>query len=365
MFPNYNALSASDGSGEAVRATVLSTREVGSANIDVNAITNYPTGTFIATTGTFLSSGKLDPTTVQVFYGTADGTTITITSFAAGYSDLGNAIGDVVVLKPTTEWANIVAQGMQSTTQFPSQFANFVEPAGGVWSTSSGLIGSMTAGNVWYNGVRSVIPVVTSKTFTASKDTYVDFNPATSVFTYVLETNGAAQPAVTSGCVRVALIVTGASAISSIYQAAYWKAVPLVWQYLGSIQVTTNQSTSSNTFVEIPGMTIPVTIPNGATALRATLTGRDINGIEVYCNTAIFTGATSAALTAQIGSSQAYVASNVGQFFPLHCRGFVKSPTAGPIYVTAAFAVNLGGSGGITYINAASTYPLTLEVECC
>src|ERR1700691_908722 len=171
--PNYGDLAASDGSGEPIRAAVQANRSIGSSILTVNLTTNWPTGTFIATTGTLLSNGTLNPTTVQVFYGTCSGATITITSFAAGYSDLGNSIGDVVVIKPTTEWANLASQGVQSTTQFPAQFANFVEPAGGVWSTSSGLVGAMTAGNVWYNGVRSAMPLVTSKTFTASKDTYV------------------------------------------------------------------------------------------------------------------------------------------------------------------------------------------------
>jgi len=230
---DYTVLEASDGEGEPIRAAVQAPRDIGSSSLTVNLTTNWPTGTFIATTGTLLSSGKLDPTTVQVFYGTCSGATITITSFAPGYTDLGNSIGDVVVIKPTTEWANLASKGVQSTTQFPAQFANFVEPAGGVWSTSSGLIGQATPGNVWYNGVRSVMPLVTSNTFTASKDTYIDFNPSSLAFTYVPETNGAAEPAVTSGCVRVALVVTGASAISSISQVEYNAPV-------GSAQVQSN-----------------------------------------------------------------------------------------------------------------------------
>ncbi len=219
--PNFNALNASNGSGEAVRATVQAPRTIGSTSLTVNATTDWPTGTFIATTGTLLSTGKLDPATVQVFYGTTAGTVITITAFAAGYTDQGNAIDDVVVLKPTTEWANIVATGLQSTTQFPGQFANFVEPAGGVWSTSSGLVGGATAGNVWFSGVRSAMANVASHTFTASKDTYVDYNPTTLAFTYVAVTNGAAEPAITSGCVRITKCVTSGSAITAFYQTSY------------------------------------------------------------------------------------------------------------------------------------------------
>jgi hypothetical protein len=107
--PNYQALFASNGSGEAVRATVQATRAPGSATITVNATTNWPTGPFIATTGTLQANGTLLSSTVQVFYGTASGTAITITSFAPGYTDKGNAINDVVVLKPATEWANVVS----------------------------------------------------------------------------------------------------------------------------------------------------------------------------------------------------------------------------------------------------------------
>ena len=221
MQPNYAALSASDGSGEPVLIVLTANRAIGSTTLTGNTPTNWPTGTYIATTGTVQSDGTLNPTTAQVFYGTVSGGNLTITAFAAGYSDLGNSIGDVVVIKPTTEWANIVAQGVQSTTLFPDQFANFVEPAGGVWSTSSGLVGSQTAGNVWYNGVRSVIPVVTTHTFTASKDTYVDFNPATNTFTYVPVTNGATEPAVTASNVRVAKVVTGSSAVTTISQTQY------------------------------------------------------------------------------------------------------------------------------------------------
>jgi hypothetical protein len=246
MFPDYSALSASNGGGEPVRATVQSPRSIGSTAITVNATTNWPTGTFIATTGNLLSTGTLDPTTAQVFYGTASGTAITITAFAAGYTDKGNAEGDVVVLKPTTEWANVVASGLQSTTQFPANFVNFVEPTGGVWSVSSGLVGAATAGNVWYNGTRSAMAAVTSKTFTASKDTYVDYNPSTAVWTYVVVTNGATEPAVTTGCVRIALAAAGASTVvfNQTPYNAFVKTQQLVNPY--KFSVYRNASLSQN-----------------------------------------------------------------------------------------------------------------------
>lgn len=112
---SYAALEASDGAGESIRATVQSPgRSIGSSVIPVNAITNWPTGQCIVTTGTLQANNTIS--NPQVFYGTASGTSITISSFAPGYTDLGNVAGDVVVIKPTTEWANLVAKFVMNAT---------------------------------------------------------------------------------------------------------------------------------------------------------------------------------------------------------------------------------------------------------
>lgn len=99
---------ASDGSGEAVRATVTSARSIASTTLVVDAVTNFP-AYFIATVGTIGSDSFLTPSTVQVFNGHLSGSDIIIDSFAPGYSDLGNSVGDVVLLKPTTPWADNLA----------------------------------------------------------------------------------------------------------------------------------------------------------------------------------------------------------------------------------------------------------------
>lgn len=91
--------------------------------------------------------------------------------------------------------------------------------SGCVWSTLSGLDGAMTAGVVYNaNGVRNTPGAVASKTFTASRDTYVDIATNGSV-SYSEVTNGAASPALTSNYVRVAKVVTSGSAITSITQS--------------------------------------------------------------------------------------------------------------------------------------------------
>lgn len=155
----YAALQASDGAGESIRATVQSPgRSIGSSVIPVNAITNYPTGTFIGITGKLTASNTL--TNAQVFYGTASGTNITITSFAPGYSDLGNSAGDVVVIKPTTEWANLVAKFIMNATGLGTPEPHTVSTLNA--SGLATLAGGATIGGVTeitgtsYNAVQSV-----------------------------------------------------------------------------------------------------------------------------------------------------------------------------------------------------------------
>ena len=105
---SIDLIRASDQNGDPVLATVTATRTVASTTLTVDAVTNWP-DTFIATAGTVGSDGLPTSATLQVFEGHLSGSTIVIDSFAPGYSDLGNAIGDKVFLKPNTAWADNVA----------------------------------------------------------------------------------------------------------------------------------------------------------------------------------------------------------------------------------------------------------------
>jgi len=105
---------ASNGSGEAVRSVVTNPRTIGSTTLDVDSLTNYNTE-FICTSGDLLADGTLDPATVTVFYGTKNVSQIIIDGFAPGYSDLGNTVGQVVVCKPTTAWADNIADTLAVT----------------------------------------------------------------------------------------------------------------------------------------------------------------------------------------------------------------------------------------------------------
>ncbi len=87
-----------------------------------------------------------------------------------------------------------------------------------VWSQSSGLIGQMTSGIAFING-KPITKGYLIKTFTASKDTYVDIpNTAkptsTDELTYTEVTLGNSAPALASDSIRVAKVVTDGSGIT-------------------------------------------------------------------------------------------------------------------------------------------------------
>jgi len=81
----------------------------GSTTLDVDSMTNWSSD-FIGTYGTPDGNGSVIPSSVRVFYGEISGSDINITGFAPGYTDNGNSVGDIVVIKPTTAWADELAE---------------------------------------------------------------------------------------------------------------------------------------------------------------------------------------------------------------------------------------------------------------
>lgn len=86
--------------------------------------------------------------------------------------------------------------------------------SGGLPAVSATLIAS-TSAVVGYVGGRRVAVGETSKTYTASRDTYVDL-AGTGLYTYVENTSGAATPPITANSMRVAKVVTDATAVVGV-----------------------------------------------------------------------------------------------------------------------------------------------------
>lgn len=90
--------------------------------------------------------------------------------------------------------------------------------SGGAVAQSSGLIGTFSNIVYYIGGKRYTASSVANKTYTASKDTYVDIGIDGTV-DYNEVANGAAAPALASNHVRVAKVVTNGSAITSVVQS--------------------------------------------------------------------------------------------------------------------------------------------------
>jgi len=92
--------------------------------------------------------------------------------------------------------------------------------SGCTWSIVSGLQGTMAGGVVYIQGIRIPVTGVGSYTFTANQDTYVDIDYNGNVY-YVPVANGATTGmTLTTNSIRVAKVVTGSSAVTSIAQIA-------------------------------------------------------------------------------------------------------------------------------------------------
>jgi len=94
--------------------------------------------------------------------------------------------------------------------------ANFVS-GGGVWTADNAGVNrnaSMTSVVAYINGKRVTASAVSARTFTASKDTYVDLGDD-GVITYTEVANNAASPSLASNAIRIAVVITGATTIAS------------------------------------------------------------------------------------------------------------------------------------------------------
>lgn len=105
-------------------------------------------------------------------------------------------------------------KGLQRFTDGDNDFIG----SGGLWSADDIAVdrdASMTAAVAYIGGQRVTVSAVTAKTFTASKDTYVDLG-INGVLDYNEVANGASPPALAANHTRLAIVTTGASATATL-----------------------------------------------------------------------------------------------------------------------------------------------------
>ena len=122
---SIQSLKASDGTGNASVATVQSTRIAPATTIVVNTVAGIPTN-FHGTMGT--PHTFTDPVTSETitviseatavdFKGHVDGSNLEIDTIAPGYTDAGSAVGDIVIIRPTTQWADEVVSVLETVME--------------------------------------------------------------------------------------------------------------------------------------------------------------------------------------------------------------------------------------------------------
>lgn len=118
MDPSIDSIKASDGSAPASLAIVQNVRAPLAATIIVNTVSGINTNFHgsMGTPHTFtdpITSETLtvisEATTVD-FRGHVDGTDLVIDEIAPGFTDLGSEVGDVIIIKPTTQVQDQVAE---------------------------------------------------------------------------------------------------------------------------------------------------------------------------------------------------------------------------------------------------------------
>lgn len=132
-------LSASNGSANASLMTVTNIRAALANTIKVNTVANVP-AKFSGSMGT--PHNFVDPVTGETitiiseatavdFFGSVSGSDIIIDQIAAGYTDLGSKVGDIIVIKPTTEDKNNLKNILAADhNDNGTHMANTVNPVG-------------------------------------------------------------------------------------------------------------------------------------------------------------------------------------------------------------------------------------------
>ncbi len=229
---------------------------MGATTLTVDSLADWPTDTAVHFTMFEIDANNTEVANTRTDWKAikTSATTLGTLTLQAG-TDREYPIGSKVICAPTAAWADDLVEGLlvshdqdgtlktdavdvtavikdgiitnaklvdstiteAKTNTKPSEYLSDFIASGGVVAQTAGLTGSFTDIVYYISGVRYTKTGVANKTYTASKDTYVDINTSGTV-TYTEVANGAASPALTSGYIRVAKVVTNGSAITSVTQ---------------------------------------------------------------------------------------------------------------------------------------------------
>lgn len=343
------------------------------------------------------SSGVLiidpDSTTSRevIVYTSKGASTVTCPSDGRGYSGTTAAAhltGTTVIMAPVDKFFTALASGELSTDPLRTEIFFDHVNAGMVWSGdayASTRNASMTSGVMYIGGRRLTAAAVSARSFTASKDTYIDASDngdGTALLTYTEVANNAASPALAANNVRQGIIVTGATNIAaagSVNQGEENKVLPIasstpytVTDSLGNLIcprdpnrltlgyrqliTTTGAIATSTTDIDIVSLLVPVLVPAGR-KVEIIATGADYE-------TTGGIGTAYAAGKIKEGSTvlgQTYI-TPVTANFPLGWSAtYVGTPSSGLHTYKVAFAQS--GTGPNFSVVGAATSPTYIRVK--
>ena len=238
-------------------AALTAQKIIGATTLTVDSTAEWPTATAVHFTMFKIDANNTEIANTRTDWKgiVASSTSITNLTLQAG-TDIEYPIGSKVICAPTAAWADDLVEGLlvshdqdgtlkadavdvtavikdgvitnaklvdgtiteAKTNTKPSEFLSDFIASGGVVAQSAGLVGTFSNIVYYIGGVRYTATSVPNKTYTASKDTYVDIN-SSGTPTYTEVANNAASPALTAGYIRVAKVVTNGSAITSVVQS--------------------------------------------------------------------------------------------------------------------------------------------------
>ena len=385
-------LRASDGTGEAVLAHVSSPRTAGSTVLELDNVDNWNTKAVIIT-GTPAANGFISPTGMKVMYGHLNAGDFIIDGYAPGYVDNGNTTAEVAIVKMTTSWADTLIDLLDNSLQDNgllkiTSLDHFYKPSELVFDhVASGavlaglgygstLTASLSAGVAYINGLRQIIAAVATRTYTASKDTYVDalYNAnGTATIVYTEVANNAASPALAANSIRLGIVVSGANiaSVASINQGQIEKILPIasstpysVTDSLGNLicprdpnrkllgyKQIANSQAGITAEVDLTGSAAPVKVPDG----------RKIR-ISFYANGYQNTTTTTPSIIihedgVQIYAENAFVATATGAI-PVATAVF-RNPSAG----LHTYKVRVSSPVGSGTVLASSNIPAHIAIE--
>lgn len=276
--------------------------------------------------------------------------------------------GDGVLGNPTVTCTLDVSSKLTTADMMPDQLISGCLPA-----TSGTLTSTISAGVAYVQGVR-VTPIATSKTYTGSRDTYVDLD-STGAYTYAVVINGAAEPAITAGCLRVAKVVTVGPTVTTVTPLAIagtYVGVGSATNMRGTGNTVLGTGSATNYFgtdsviigngIAVASTTSAATgnvfigkgiAPNLTTGFNNTVISNAVLGI--YSGQALTTGyenimiGQACGINVTTGNSNVLIGANAGLALPTNGTGAVFIGSTAGQACSAESATNVGVGTGAGY----------------